>query len=105
MKYASVKQTNVLIGAEATFGPHVAKASVQKVDMQGTVGATNVSANDATKFGLGYVYNLSKRTAVYTSLARINNDGGARYTIPGGAAGLAAGGSSTGYEAGVIHKF
>lgn len=105
MRYASVKQTNLLIGAEATFGPHVVKASVQKVDMDGTVGAAIADANDATKIGLGYVYNLSKRTAVYTTLARINNDGAARYTIPGGTAGLAPGGSSTGYEAGLIYKF
>lgn len=105
MTYAAVKQTNVLIGAEGSFGPHVVKASVHKVDFQGTVGATNVNANDATKWGLGYVYNLSKRTAAYATLSRINNDGGSRLTIPGGAAGLAAGRSSSGYEAGLIHKF
>ncbi len=105
MKYASVKQTNLLLGAEATFGPHVLKASVQQVNLDGKVGAVDVSANDATKLGLGYVYNLSKRSAIYTTVARINNDGAARFTIPGGAAGLAAGASSTGYEAGLIHKF
>ncbi|MEO8545415.1 MAG: porin [Burkholderiaceae bacterium] len=105
MKYSTVKQTNLLIGAEATFGPHVAKASWHKVDMDGRVGATNVSANDATKLGLGYVYNMSKRTSIYSSVSRISNDGGARFSIPGGPAGLVAGASSTGFEAGVLHKF
>ena len=105
MKYSTVKQTNLLIGAEATFGPHVAKASWQKVDLEGRVGATNVGANDATKIGLGYGYNLSKRSSIYSTVARISNDGGARFSIPGGAAGLAAGGSSTGFEAGVLHRF
>ncbi|WP_418318572.1 porin [Piscinibacter sakaiensis] len=105
MKYSTVKQTNLMLGAEATFGQHVVKASWHKVDMDGRVGATNVGANDATKLGLGYVYNMSKRTALYSSLARISNDGGARFAIPGGAAGLAAGTSSTGFEAGVLHRF
>jgi predicted porin len=105
MKYSSAKQTNLLIGAEGSFGSHVLKASYQRVDMQGRVGNTNVDANDANKLGLGYMYNLSKRTAVYTTVARISNDGAARYTIPGGPSGIVAGGSSTGYEAGLIHRF
>lgn len=105
LKYGAAKQTHLLIGATATFGAHVVKASWHKVNMEGSVGATNVSANDATKLGLGYVYNLSKRTAAYSSLARVSNNGGARYTIPGGPSGLAAGASSTGYEFGVIHRF
>ncbi len=105
LKYDVAKQTNLLIGATATFGLHVVKASWHKVNMEGRAGTTNVSANDATKLGLGYVYYLSKRTAAYSSLARISNDGGARYTIPGGPSGLLGGGSSTGYELGLIHRF
>ena len=105
LKYDAAKQTNLLIGATATFGPHVVKASWHKVNMAGSVGTTNLDANDATKLGLGYVYNLSKRTAVYSSLARISNDDGARFTIPGGPSGLLAGASSTGYELGVVHRF
>ncbi len=105
LKYDAVKQTNVLLGVVARYGLHVIKASYNRVDMEGSVGTTQVAANDADKWGLGYAYNLSKRTGWYASLARISNDGGARYSIPGGASGLAGGGSSTGYEAGLIHRF
>ncbi len=105
MKYSTVKQTNLMLGAAATFGPHVIRASWHTIDMDGGVGTTSVGANDASKLGLGYVYNMSKRTALYSSLARISNDGGARFSIPGGASGLAAGASSTGFEAGVLHRF
>lgn len=105
MKYSTSKQTNVLIGAVGTFGLHVVKASWNRVDMDGRVGTTQVGANDADKLGLGYMYRLSKRTSVYTTVARISNDGAAKYTIPGGPSGMVAGGSSTGYEAGLIHRF
>jgi predicted porin len=73
--------------------------------LSGKVGSTAVDANDATQFGLGYVYNLSKRSAVYASLAQINNDGAARFVISDGAAGIVAGDSSRGYEAGLRHRF
>ena len=62
---------------------------------------------------VGYVYDLSKRTALYTTLSRVNNDGtrarGARFTA--GAAGpafpLSNGGglTSTGLEFGLRHSF
>ena len=70
-------------------------------------GATN--ANDSTLFGLEYVYNLSKRTALYGQYGHLSNKGAAKATLVG--AGLfgtteAAGGyNSTGYGAGVRHSF
>lgn len=69
------------------------------------------SANfEATQFGLGYVYSMSKRTSLYTSYGSINNDGN---TVAGGAftatdrgpAGMRRGQTSTGYEFGVRHDF
>lgn len=69
----------------------------------------------ASKLALGYVHNLSKRTVLYTSVARLKNANG---TATGGtltaAAGRVAGvsgavaganTSSTGFEAGVRHSF
>ncbi|MEO7336057.1 MAG: porin [Caldimonas sp.] len=105
LKYSAARQSHWLVGATYSFGLHLVRASWQRVDLSGRVGSTDISANDASKLGLGYVYNLSKRSALYATAARISNDGGARYTIPGGPAGLAAGKSSTGYEAGLIHRF
>jgi predicted porin len=62
---------------------------------------------DAKLFGIGYDYSLSKRTTLYTTYARIDNDGTGTFSVSGtkGAAAPAAGGNSTGYEVGVRHTF
>lgn len=65
--------------------------------------ATGV-ASDATQMALGYVHDLSKRTALYGNLARIDNKGsGARFNV--GMATTLPGGNSSGVEAGVRHSF
>jgi predicted porin len=62
------------------------------------------SGNDARQIGLGYVHDLSKRTALYTNYARLKNRGQATYTVSGGRAPL-AGQTSSGIEFGVRHLF
>lgn len=104
-RQASAKQTNLLLGAIVPIGLGEVKVSWNRVDLSGNVGATPIDANDASQLGLGYVHHLSKRTALYATAGRIGNKGAAAYTIPGGPAGLAGGGSSTGHEAGVRHTF
>lgn len=99
------KQRLLMLGAVATFGQHEVKASWVKADMSGRVGTTNIGTTEADQWGLGYVYNLSKRTAMYATVARIGNEAPARYVISDGPAGMAAGGTSRGYEAGVRHRF
>jgi len=65
------------------------------------------TANDAKLFALGYDHSLSKRTTLYTTYARIENDGKASFSVGGskGAAAPVAGGNSTAYEVGVRHTF
>ena len=99
------RQTHVLVGAWIPLGLGELKLSYNQADLQGKVGTTVIDANDARQFGLGYVYNLSKRSAMYATLARVQNRGVATYTVPGGASGLVGGGTSTGYEFGVRHNF
>lgn len=62
------------------------------------------SGNDARQLGLGYVHDLSKRTALYTNYARITNRGQATYTVSGGRTPL-VGQNSSGIEFGVRHLF
>ena len=72
-------------------------------------------SNTSTKidqFAIGYVYNLSKRTAVYATAARLNNKNGTANSVAGGSAQTAppsgtAGSSlkSTGAEFGLRHFF
>ena len=73
--------------------------------LAGRVGTTNVDANDALQLGVGYVYNLSKRSALHATYARIDNDGAATFVVPGGPAGIAGGKLSSGYELGMRHNF
>ena len=104
-KFGTAKQTNLLLGGTVPMGTGEIRMSYQRVDMDGTVGATNISANDATQLGLGYVHSLSKRTVAYTTVARVSNKGAATYVTPGGPAGMAGGGTSTGVELGLRHSF
>lgn len=87
------------LGLTATFGPHVVKAQYNDYDVAGT-------ANDASLLGLGYLYNFSRRTALYANYGRVDNDGaGTTFLTAGGRATTVAGGSSTGIDFGIRHSF
>jgi predicted porin len=104
--YDQARQRNLLVGAIVPVGAAgEVKASIHRVNLSGRVGATVTDANDATQVGLGYVHNLSKRTALYTTVSRISNSGAATFVVPGGPAGIAGGGNSSGFEAGLRHTF
>lgn len=63
-------------------------------------------ANDATQWAIGYVHDLSKRTALYANYSQVSNEGaGTKFTVGGGNSATTPGGGSTGYEAGVRHSF
>lgn len=72
----------------------------------GVVGSGYADADDSTRVALGYVHDLSKRTALYGTYANISNKGAARssvlYTTP---TGMRGGESSSGMEVGVRHNF
>lgn len=86
-----------LIGALVPVGPGEIRLaySTYKNDLAG-----NPKTN---KWALGYVHNLSKRTAVYATYARLKNSGGAAQALNG--AGNAANSNSTGYDFGIRHSF
>jgi len=87
------------LGLVATFGQHVVRATYINYDVKNT-------SNDGKQLGVGYLYNLSKRTSLYANYGRVDNDGtGVAFTTPGGRAPTDLGGNSTGYEVGVMHSF
>jgi predicted porin len=102
---ATARQDNVLVGAWIPVGSGEIKASWYRASFSGRVGATTLDANSARQLGLGYVHNLSKRTALYGTFSHVDNRGALAYAVPGGAGGLAAGGSSRGMELGLRHNF
>ncbi|GAB3662514.1 porin [Ramlibacter alkalitolerans] len=57
----------------------------------------------ARQLALGYVHNLSKRTALYATAARVQNRNGAAVSLNGATLGTAT--SSTGYDLGIRHSF
>ena len=70
----------------------------------------NTSNADSKKLALGYGYNLSKRTQLYATVARMDNDGAARRGLAVSSSSLvspaiANGVNVTGYEFGVRHSF
>lgn len=72
----------------------------------GPVGSGFSDADDSTRVGIGYVHDLSKRTALYTTYGQVTNKGSARssvlYTPP---AGMRGGEKSSGLEFGMRHNF
>jgi predicted porin len=61
---------------------------------------------ETRKFALGYAHNLSKRTTLYATYARIGNRNGANTTLNGAVAGPGVvDQASTGFDIGVRHAF
>jgi predicted porin len=95
------------------------RASYAHVDQKGSqpfcgaalcvnpVPVVNINANDADMWSLEYVYNVSKRTAIYTTYGEIKNKGTATFQVLAGTPTDAAlaGGKSKGYNIGVRHSF
>lgn len=86
-----------LVGGHIPVGRNLVRVSYSHAE-------TDAAGNPGSdKFALGYVYNLSKRTALYTTIAHVNNSGPATQSLNGST--TAAGGSSTGYDLGLKYSF
>lgn len=98
---ASLKENRYSISGLVPMGQGEIHAGYERSKLQDSTLSTS---NTISKFAVGYVYNLSKRTAVYSTVARLSNGSLSRATI--GSAPLPDfGGKSTGAEFGVRHIF
>jgi len=86
-----------MLAAIYTLGASDIKASYS------TIRSTAVGNPKVNKLALGYVYNLSKRTALYTTIAHVKNKGSSTYALNG--ATTAAGNGSSGFDIGLRHNF
>jgi predicted porin len=115
--FTSPGANGALVGATVPVGPGLIRAVYTQVKYNNVSALSQVipglaSDPKSEKFALGYVYNLSARTALYATAARINNKGGADLTV-GGPAFYAkpingivpTAQSSTGYDLGIRHIF
>jgi predicted porin len=91
------KAKGFLLGVSMPMGAGEIRASYSqtKLDTAGDPRARQVA--------VGYIHNLSKRTAVYTSIARVNNNAASAVALNGSA--TAAGEGSTGFDLGIRHAF
>lgn len=89
----TLDQRDVVVGLTAPVGAgKVIVSYIKKTD--------NAVANkDANQVAVGYTYDLSKRTALYTSYSRLSNDANAAYKV------AAAGNTDKLFNAGVRHSF
>jgi len=94
---AGSKKVGMLIGATAPMGQGLIRASYSTSEVDATGGAST------KQIALGYIHNLSKRTALYATYARANNDNGAAVALNG--ATTAANASSSGMDLGIRHSF
>lgn len=86
-----------LVGFTAPVGAHEIRGSYSRY---GTDAAGSPTTN---KLAVGYVYNLSKRSAVYGTYAHVNNKGGASASLNGSVTGANEG--SSGFDVGIRHTF
>jgi predicted porin len=104
-KYFDIKTYVANIGVSAPIGPVTVRGGYTKIDARGNLRNTpTISFNDANQYALGAVYALSKRTFLYTTVARVENKGNAAYAVSTPPA-IAARNKSTGYEFGLRHAF
>ncbi|WP_429614718.1 porin [Variovorax sp. W2I14] len=105
--------TGYLLGVTVPVGAGLIRASYSSVKYDENLVAQSPFAvipedKKANKLAIGYVHNLSKRTALYATVARVSNKNGAALTV-GGPGFVTAGGftpkTSTGYDFGLRHAF
>jgi predicted porin len=96
-KFRSSDQDIYTLGAVMPLGAGELKASWTEAS-----GTNNIG--DASMYAISYTYNLSKRTALYTAAALINNDSPARFALPGSPT-VVSGGRSGGVDFGIRHSF
>lgn len=102
-KWGADQQALTLLAVTAPVGAGTIKASYLKANQSGA--SATADGRDASQIALGYVYSLSKRTALHGAVSHIANKNTARFVLPGGPAGIVGGEKSSGYEVGLRHSF
>ena len=97
---AGAKATYIEPGIQVPLGAGMFKATYGRYDLKD-------SSNDFNKIAFGYHYNMSKRTTLYTTYARISNKGASAAVVSNNGLAIAgaAGRNASGFEFGVRHAF
>jgi predicted porin len=100
-KLPGITETFYSLGTVVPFGQGEVHAGYDRSALRRTLGPS--STVDQIK--IGYVYNLSKRTAVYGTFARLDNKDATQKTLAGATGNTVPGGKSQGAEFGLRHFF
>ncbi|MBT9500460.1 MAG: porin [Burkholderiaceae bacterium] len=87
----------VPVGSSGTFKASYTSSNVNSAAEASTFG-------DAKQLAVGYIHDLSKRSALYGTFSRVSNSGKANIGVSGSPA-VKAGQASSGFEVGVKHTF
>ncbi|MGO4607665.1 porin [Variovorax sp. 2RAF20] len=97
-----------VFGVTVPVGPGLIRVAYSQVKYDFNLPFSLADDPKADKVAIGYVHNLSKRTALYATVARVNNKNGSALTV-GGPAFISnatfAPKTSTGYDVGIRHAF
>ena len=100
-KNGNFKEADLQLGAAISVGQGLINFAYNKLNKSGA----GTDANDATHVAVGYIYNLSTRTALYGTYASLKNKGTSKQVIGGTNTGMANGETSNGAEFGLRHFF
>jgi predicted porin len=97
---AGAKVGAIEAGLAVVLGQGRIRAAYSRYDVKN-------SSNDWNKLAVGYLYNLSKRTAMYATYARVTNKGTSARVVSNNGLAIAgaAGKNASGFEFGVRHAF
>jgi predicted porin len=118
-KLSSLKEDVYELSVGVPLGQGEFKAGYVHGTDKGTLGAVDINNSDATLWSVQYIYNLSKRTALYGGYAQLDNDPRSARSILNGTIGSTpataaqvgnptanlSGHKSDGYNIGVRHSF
>lgn len=106
-KWSPRSQKMAMFGVTVPMGQGELRAAYAVSNRSGgPAGSGFADADDSKMMAIGYVHNLSTRTALYATLGRITNDAAARSSVSNATpAGMLGGEESTGYEFGLSHRF
>ncbi len=106
-KWSPRAQKMAMFGVTVPMGTSELRAAYAVNNRSGgPAGSGFAEADDSKLMSVGYVNNLSARTALYATLGRITNDAAARSSVSNTTpAGMLGGETSTGYEFGLSHRF
>ncbi|HET7526790.1 MAG TPA: porin [Burkholderiaceae bacterium] len=103
--FAGMKATNAYIGGQVPLGLGLVRASYLRSNLSGRNAAgLSIDADDAQQVALGYLFNLSPRTAIYSNVSHVINEGASAVAIDRNPT-LLPGRNSTGFDVGVRHSF